>query len=85
MTEHAVGVNWKKSAQVVFRHRAGSLNFLKKDDEERQKRWALKKKKEEAKKRKSGTIEVVDHEELVTRNGKRYKKITTYIPYVDLT
>lgn len=96
MSEHAVGVNWKKSGSVVYRHRAGSLKFLEKDDKDRQRRWALAFKKANAKKRaaeaealakkrKKDTLEVIDHEEVVERNGKRYKKITTYIPYVDLT
>jgi len=89
MSEHAVGVNWKKSGSVVYRHRAGSLKFLEKDDKDRLRRWALAEKKanakKEAKKRKKDTLEVIDHEEVVEKNGKRYKKITTYIPYVDLT
>lgn len=89
MSEHAVGVNWKRSGSVVYRHRAGSLKFLEKDDKDRQRRWALAEKKanekKEAKKRKKDTLEVVDYEEVVEKNGKRYKKITTYIPYVDLT
>ena len=41
MSEHAVGCNWKKSSQVVYRHRAGSLKFLAKDDKDRARRWAL--------------------------------------------
>jgi hypothetical protein len=90
MSEHAVGVNWKKSGSVVYRHRAGSLKFLEKDDKDRQRRWALAEKKANAKKgakkRKKDTLEVIDYtEEVVEKNGKRYKKITTYIPYVDLT
>ena len=100
MSEHAVGTHWKKSARVVYRHRAGSLKFLEKDDKDRARRWELadqkakakeaaKKAKAEAdhkaKKRKKDMLEVIDHEEVVEKNGKRYKKITTYIPYVDLT
>lgn len=100
MSKHAVGVNWKKSAQVVYRHRAGSLKFLEKDDKDRARRWELADQKakakkaakkakakadHKAKKRKKDMLEVIDHEEVVEKNGKRYKKITTYIPYVDLT
>ena len=45
MSEHAVGCNWKKSSQVVYRHRAGSLKFLAKDDKDRARRWYLADKK----------------------------------------
>ena len=95
MSEHAVGVNWKKSSQVVFRHRAGSLKFLEKDDKDRQRRWALAEKKANAKKsnasdelekkRKKDVVQVIDYTEDVVRGGKKYKKVVTYVPMVDLT
>jgi alkylated DNA repair dioxygenase AlkB len=95
MSEHAVGVNWKKSAQVVYRHRAGSLKFLEKDDKDRQRRWELAEKKANAKKsnasdelekkRKKDEVEVADYTEEVVRGGKKYRKVVTYVPMVDLT
>tara|TARA_B100000902_G_scaffold389422_1_gene436539 strand:- start:270 stop:1289 length:1020 start_codon:yes stop_codon:yes gene_type:complete len=95
MSGHAVGVNWKKSAQVVFRHRAGSLKFLEKDDKDRQRRWELAEKKANAKKsntsdelekkRKKDEVQVIDYTEDVVRGGKKYKKVVTYVPMVDLT
>ena len=95
MSEHAVGVNWKKSGSVVYRHRAGSLKFLEKDDKDRQRRWALAEKKANAKKsnasdelekkRKKDEVQVIDYSEEVVRGGKKYKKVVTYVPMVDLT
>lgn len=109
MSANAVGVNWKKSAQIVFRHRAGSLKFLEKDNKDRQRRWSLARRKalqrekrkeemrdkrllesvnameEEAKKRKREVAEVKDREEVVEKDGKKYKKITRFFPLVDLT
>ena len=99
MSEHAVGCNWKKSSQVVFRHRAGSLKFLEKDDKDRARRWELAEKKANrslerldmvkehraAQKRKKDEVEVIDYTEEVVRGGKKYKKVVTYVPMVDLT
>ena len=93
MSEHAVGVNWKKSGSVVYRHRAGSLKFLEKDDKDRKRRWALaekkakakkESKKKEAKKKKRKRVPN-DKEETVEMDGKKYKKITQYVPLIDLT
>ena len=96
MSEHAVGVNWKKSAQVVFRHRAGSLKFLEKDDKDRQRRWELAERKilqkdqakhagKKARKRKNDEVEVTDYTEEVVSGGTKYKKVVTYVPMIDLT
>lgn len=96
MSEHAVGVNWKKSAQVVFRHRAGSLKFLEKDDKDRKRRWELAERKivqkdqeqharKHAQKRKKDEVEVTDYTEEVVSGGTKYKKVVTYVPMIDLT
>lgn len=49
MSEHAVGVNWKKNSLITYRHRAGSLRFLEKDDKDRNRRWELRDRKKAAK------------------------------------
>ena len=86
MSEHAVGIALEEVVELSI---AIELVEILKIDKDRARRWELAdqkaKAKKEAKKRKKDTLEVVDHEEVVERNGKRYKKITTYIPYVDLT
>ena len=79
----------------MYRHRAGSLKFLEKDDKDRQRRWALAEKKANAKKsnasdelekkRKKDEVKVIDYSEEVVRGGKKYKKVVTYVPMVDLT